>query len=471
MLGPSVVTLTVELLDSRRQLLFRRPGLGKITTSRVPLTGNDLKALVRRLELRYALGQSRGLGNLTTSRIPLALGRFELPLERRPRSARHLHGRLRLPQLLLGLRGAPALLLERPRTLLGPRHEPLALPLELPHTLLLPLRGGLGRFDSGGLIGSLPRHLAGPPLVLTCRRLGSLDGALVPALEVGELRPQFAHRVFGHLPRLPVGLSRPLELGRRTLTLARRCLGLREPRALVGALPLELLEPPGGDGGRSFGGLACARRLVASIPQSLLELGRGRVRSLERAASRVALRRDLLQPTRSLRCLTPRGSEQPLELRSGLGLGEPTLERAELRFELGDPRFADRDVGLRGSEPAGASPAATGGRRVECRRSISARRPVPKPSSVLSSMPYCSARAFVSAGPETWPRSMRIWPRRLPVICCAARASSSSSAVSSPFSTRSAPSGRHGTCAAVTDGISAGRLPGLSPFAAPGARL
>src|SRR5919201_1090964 len=230
MLGPSVVTLTVELLDSRRQLLFRRPGLGKITTSRVPLTGNDLKALVRRLELRYALGQSRGLGNLTTSRIPLALGRFELPLERRPRSARHLHGRLRLPQLLLGLRGAPALLLERPRTLLGPRHEPLALPLELPHTLLLPLRGGLGRFDSGGLIGSLPRQLARaplvldgsfargsdglpllldgvdellcPPLVLTCRRLGSLDGALVPALEVGELRPQFAHRVFGHLPRL-----------------------------------------------------------------------------------------------------------------------------------------------------------------------------------------------------------------------------------------------------------------------------
>src|SRR5919204_557697 len=304
MLGPSVVTLTVELLDSRRQLRSSFLRSLQLIAYCVPPTHDLLELLPKRHQLLESAGQ---LGPR-----PFRLGK--LPASR-------------IPQLLLGLRGAPALLLERLRTLLGPGHEPVALPLELPHTLLLPLRGGLGRFDSGGLIGSLPRQLARaplvldgsfargsdglpllldgvdellcPPLVLTCRRLGSLDGALVPALEVGELRPQFAHRVFGHLPRLPVGLTCPLELGRRTLTLARRCLGLREPRALVGALPLELLEPPGGDGGRSFGGLACARCLVACIRQSLLELGRGRVRSLERAASRVPLRRDLLQPTRS----------------------------------------------------------------------------------------------------------------------------------------------------------------------------
>src|SRR5438105_3488785 len=115
-----------------------------------------------------------------------------------------------------------------------------------------------------------------------------------------------------------------------------------------------------------------------------------------------------------------------------------------------------------GSPGAWPSPVATGGRRVVCRRSISARRPVPKPSSVFSSIPYCSASALVSVGPETWPRSTRIWPSRLPVVCCAASASSSSSSVRKPFSTRSAPSGRHG-CAAVTSSLSASRQPSLSP--------
>ena len=164
-------------------------------------------------------------------------------------------------------------------------------------------------------------------------------------------------------------------------------------------------------------------------------------------------------------------ARQLLEL--ALALGERLLGRRELRpllLELGEERcFAGVRLGLGsglgdlGSTTCSvvASSARSGTsctirfRSLSCRRWISERRPVPKPFSVVSSMPYCAASALASSGPETKPSLTIVSPSRCPVVCCSASARSRSSPLSRPCSTSSRPRGRQVMWAASTHSLSA----------------
>ena len=355
--------VALRLLGERTHPALELVGLGDGLLGSAPVTFTGADGI---------LGAARGLiGRRLGRGDPLPHGRpFLLEL------LRALGERL---QLLLGLGGAAALVLRPSGELLGATRERLPLPLELADALLGLLRSGLRRLNLSRLIRSLPRHLVGAPLVLGCglarggdglpllfdgldellrtpvvlprRLLRGLDGALVPALEVGDPRLELRDRLLRGLARLAVGLARLLQLARCTLALPRGRLGLHRSRALVDALSLELLEPASRVGSRGFCGLDPALHLVPGRLGGLLELGCPRAGALERAASLVALRGDLRQPARPLLRLAPRRGERPLDLAGGLRLVKPALQRSELRLQLSDPRLAGGDVRLGGDEP------------------------------------------------------------------------------------------------------------------------
>ena len=173
----------------------------------------------------------------------------------------------------------------------------------------------------------------------------------------------------------------------------------------------------------------------------------------------------------ALACLGQRG-------KFALALGEGLLGGCELRpllLELGEERRV-AGLGLRARARARLPPARPRAadsrpsrgrgraarlrfRSLSCRRWISERSPVPKPFSVVSSIPYCAASALARSGPETMPSLTIVSPRRSPVTCCSASARSRSSPLSRPCSTSSRPRGRQVMWAASTDSLSAS-LPG-----------